>query len=353
MSELTARNLRSRGATIAAVANRTAAHGEQLADRVGARAIGLDEIGELLAEADVVVSSTSAPGFVLDASTVAGRRSAAGEGRPLLFVDLAVPRDIDPALAAIDGCFVYDIDDLEAVVVVARRRRARPCGPSGSSRPRRSVFGSGRRHCRRAGDRVAVRPRGGDPRAASWRRRKHGSVACRRASAELVEAMTSQIVAKLLHLPTVRMKEAAAAADGVVYADVVRHLFGLGEEEQRVTRPSSTGRPLPLQAPDCVRPHPPAGPSLCGEPRTDDPSPVLLRVGSRGSRLALTQAERAARGASPAAGSRSRSFRSRRPAIATARARSARSAPAASSSRSSRRRCSTAASTSPCTRRRT
>ena len=49
---------------------------------------------------------------------------------------------------------------------------------------------------------------------------------------KLVDAVTSQIVAKLLHLPTVRMKEAAAAADGVVYADVVRHLFGLGEEEQ-------------------------------------------------------------------------------------------------------------------------
>ena len=49
---------------------------------------------------------------------------------------------------------------------------------------------------------------------------------------KLVESMTSQIVAKILHLPTVRMKEAAAGADGVVYADVVRHLFGLGEEEQ-------------------------------------------------------------------------------------------------------------------------
>jgi glutamyl-tRNA reductase len=49
---------------------------------------------------------------------------------------------------------------------------------------------------------------------------------------KLVESMTTQIVAKLLHLPTVRMKEAAAGTDGVVYADVVRHLFGLGEEEQ-------------------------------------------------------------------------------------------------------------------------
>jgi len=49
----------------------------------------------------------------------------------------------------------------------------------------------------------------------------------------LVETVTSQLVNKLLHLPTVRLKEAAAAADGVVYADVVRHLFGLGEEERR------------------------------------------------------------------------------------------------------------------------
>ena len=48
-----------------------------------------------------------------------------------------------------------------------------------------------------------------------------------------VESVTSQILAKLLHLPTIRMKEAAAAADGVIYADVVRHLFGLGEEERR------------------------------------------------------------------------------------------------------------------------
>ena len=48
----------------------------------------------------------------------------------------------------------------------------------------------------------------------------------------MVETVTAQIVDKLLHLPTVRLKEAAAAADGVVYADVVRHLFGLGEEDE-------------------------------------------------------------------------------------------------------------------------
>ena len=65
--------------------------------------------------ADVVVASTSAPGFVVGADEF-GHALRARRGRPLLLVDLAVPRDVDPAIAAIDGCFVYDIDDLEAVV---------------------------------------------------------------------------------------------------------------------------------------------------------------------------------------------------------------------------------------------
>ena len=115
MSELTARNLRSRGGRIAAVANRTVSHGEELAELVESTAVGLDDLPALLATADVVITSTSAPGFVLDLA-VAGAAVRRRRGRPILFVDLAVPRDVDPALATIDGCFVYDVDDLEAVV---------------------------------------------------------------------------------------------------------------------------------------------------------------------------------------------------------------------------------------------
>ncbi len=117
MSELTARNLRTRGATIAAVANRTLAHGEELARQVGARARSASTCSrDELAAADVVVASTSAPGFVDRPGRGAEAALRARRGRPLLFVDLAVPRDIDPALSGVDGCFVYDIDDLEAVV---------------------------------------------------------------------------------------------------------------------------------------------------------------------------------------------------------------------------------------------
>jgi glutamyl-tRNA reductase len=112
ISEQAARNLLSRGARIGFVANRTAEHGSELAGRFGAEAIPLERIGEELAHADVVVSSTSASGYVLDVETVERSR----RGRQLLLIDLAVPRDLDPAIHELDGCYLYDIDDLEAIV---------------------------------------------------------------------------------------------------------------------------------------------------------------------------------------------------------------------------------------------
>src|SRR5581483_3251828 len=92
-----ARNLRSRGANIAFAANSKTERAE---------------LEQHLAHADVVVSSTSAPGYVLDAATVERVR----HGRQLLITHLAVPRDLDPAIHELDGCYLYDIDDLEAIV---------------------------------------------------------------------------------------------------------------------------------------------------------------------------------------------------------------------------------------------
>ena len=232
MSEATARNLRSRGSVIEGVANRTIEHGATLAEQVDSTAVGLDDVPALLATVDVVVTSTSAPGFVVDVSAaeqaLRGRR-----GRPILFVDLAVPRDVDPALSTIDGCFVYDIDDLEAVVetslagrraeavhaehlVAVEAERFREWQASLAVVP---AIASLRAHAEeiRAGELAKVEGRLGR---------------LPESERKLFESVTSQIVAKLLHLPTVRMKEAAAGTDGVIYADVVRDLFGLGEEEQ-------------------------------------------------------------------------------------------------------------------------
>ncbi|HUP33042.1 MAG TPA: glutamyl-tRNA reductase [Gaiellaceae bacterium] len=230
MSEATARNLVSRGAQVAVVANRTLEHGKELAHRLGARALPLDGIEAELGEADVVVSATSSSGHVLSSDTVAAALRTR-RGRPMLLLDLAVPRDLDPAINALDGCFLYDVDDLEAVVAetISGRRseaaRAERLVEEEAGRFRDwhasldvvPTIASLRALVEEIRDSELAKAGG----RLSERERRH------------VESITSQILAKLLHLPTIRMKEAAAAADGVVYAEVVRHLFGLGEEERR------------------------------------------------------------------------------------------------------------------------
>jgi glutamyl-tRNA reductase len=230
ISESAARNLRSRGAEIAVVANRTVAHGEDLARKLGASALALDAVATELERADVVVSATSASELVLSRESVAAALRAR-KGRPLLLLDLAVPRDLDPAINELDGCFLYDVDDLEAVVTetLSGRRgeaaRAEQLVAGEADRFREwhasldivPTIASLRALAEEIRDRELLKAGG----RLSERERKH------------IESVTSQIVAKLLHLPTIRLKEAAAAADGVVYADVVKHLFGLEEEERR------------------------------------------------------------------------------------------------------------------------
>jgi glutamyl-tRNA reductase len=230
VSEQAARNLLSRGAEIAVVANRTLDRAAELAERFGSAALPLERIEDELARADVVVSSTSSPDVVLRREQVE-RVHRARRGRPLFLIDLAVPRDLDPAINDVDGCYLYDIDDLEAVVAEslgARRREAAAAERIVADEAEQfrtwqasldvvPAIASLRAHAEeiRQGELAKAEARLGDL-----------SDAERRA----VESVTAQIVNKLLHLPTIRMKEAAAAADGVVYADAVRHLFGLEDE---------------------------------------------------------------------------------------------------------------------------
>jgi glutamyl-tRNA reductase len=330
MSELTARNLRSRGAEITVVANRSEARGSELAGRLGARAIDLEQVGGSLADADVVVASTSAPGFVFGAAE-AGAALRSRRGRPILLLDLAVPRDVDPALASIDGCFLYDIDDLEAVVETSLSgRRAE------AVRAERIVAEEAERFRERQAALAVV------PAIASLRARAEAIRMAELARAEsrlgrlaesdrrLVEAMTAQIVGKLLHLPTVRMKEAAVSADGVVYAEVVRHLFGLGRRSRRdatgFRRPSASAAGT-----HCVRPHPQLAATLLWRVTHRDEALLCCfasapaEVGSRSPRRS------APRLGCVRPGWRSRWSRSRPQATVTAAARSARSAPAACS----------------------
>jgi glutamyl-tRNA reductase len=223
--EQAADNLRSRGAEVAFVANRTPATAQAVAERLGGSAISLEQIGERVASVDVVVASTSAPGFVLGRSDVVPRR------RPLLVLDIAVPRDVEPAVDELDACYLYDIDDLRAVVeeTLAGRR-------SEASRAESIVAAEAERFREwRASLEVVPAIASLRARVEEIRERELERVRGRLSDAErsAVESVTARIVDKLLHVPTVRLKEAAAGAEGPHYADTVRHLFGLGEEERR------------------------------------------------------------------------------------------------------------------------
>ncbi len=223
IGELAASNLASRGATIAYVANRTPATARELAHRFGAEALTLADVPEKLADVDAVVSSTSAAEPVLRVEDVPVRRR-----RPLFFVDIAVPRDLDPAIGKLDGCFLYDIDDLEAVVaetLSGRRAEAQRAEELVAAEVERY------REWRASLDVVpaiaSLRARAEEIRSAELAKLR-GRVSDD--ERQTLESVTAQILNKLLHLPTVRMKEAAVSADGALYADAVRHLFGLEEE---------------------------------------------------------------------------------------------------------------------------
>jgi len=221
VGELAARSLAARGAEVAAVANRSDERGQELARQFGARAVPMERLADELASADVAVTCTSAPGFLLRPEDIRDRK-----GRPLFLIDLAVPRDVDPRVNEIDGCYVYDIDDLEAVVETSLSGRRRE-----AERAEAIVAEEAERFRAWQASLEVV------PTIASLRARAEAIRSSELAKAKLsdheraaVESITSQIVNKLLHLPTVRMKEAAAAPDAVLYADAVRHLFGLEDE---------------------------------------------------------------------------------------------------------------------------
>jgi glutamyl-tRNA reductase len=223
--ELAVKSLVARGATIAFVANRTLERAQELTRRFGGAPVALEDVEANLQHADVVLSSTAAPGWMLTREQVE-RTLHARRGRPLFLIDLAVPRDLDPAIHELDGCYLYDIDDLEAVVaetLAGRRREGERAETIVAAEADRF------REWQASLDVVpaiaSLRAHAEEIRAAEIERAKL-SGAERRAA----ESVTAAVLNKLLHLPTIRMKQAAAAADGVIYADAVRHLFGLEDE---------------------------------------------------------------------------------------------------------------------------
>jgi len=229
VAELAARSLAARGARIVYVANRSPQRAAELASRFGGEGIAFDRAADVLGGVDVVVSSTGSPGRVLERGDV--QEALRGrKGRPLFLIDLAVPRDLDPAIHELDGCYLYDIDDLESVVASTLSGRRREAARAEAIVAEEAEDFREWLASREVVPAIASLRAWAEEIRAAELARVRGRLGLSESQEEAVDSITVQIVNKLLHPPTVRLKEAAAGADGGSYAQAVRHLFDLGDD---------------------------------------------------------------------------------------------------------------------------
>lgn len=226
-SELTATHLKAHGVERILVANRTNAAAEDLARRVGGRAVPFEDLEGHLAAADIVISSTAAPHYVITRERLE-RALRRRRRRPMFLIDIAVPRDLDPDINRVRNAYLYDIDDLQQVVEQNRHEREKEAQHAERiieqelanvndwlrslevvpmiATLREAVEEIRRGELERLGNRL------GD---LSDEQRAQ------------VDLLTTSIVNKILHAPTVKMKEVAGRDECYLYVDAVRALFDL------------------------------------------------------------------------------------------------------------------------------
>ncbi|HEV2994285.1 MAG TPA: glutamyl-tRNA reductase [Acidimicrobiia bacterium] len=212
------------------VANRSQARARELAQRVDGRAIPLDEIPDTLVESDVLLASTGAPNVLIergDMEAVMARR----DGRALLVVDVAVPRDVDPGVGQVFGITLLDIEALRAFGEQSLElRRAEIDKVRAIVTEELERFRLERSAREVAPLIAALHDRAETVRQAELRRRAGKLRDLDPTAADAVDAVTRAVVKKLLHEPTVRVKDAAGTARGELLADALADLFALDDE---------------------------------------------------------------------------------------------------------------------------
>jgi len=231
--ELTLKHLKAAGVGELFVANRTEESAIALADTIGGRALGLDGIEGALSRVDIVVSQTGASEPVLKRPEVE-RAMKARHGRPLFLIDIAVPRDIEPAAGAVYNVFLYDIDDLGRVVSGNKERRAEAADQAleivQSETARFTKWFEGLEAVPTI---VALRDRFDAVRAAETARVLGRLAHLDEHDRRIVEQYGETLVNKLLHGPSAQLRHLGGGDRGVQLASALRYLFRLDEAAPR------------------------------------------------------------------------------------------------------------------------
>jgi glutamyl-tRNA reductase len=289
MGALAATTLARRGAAVT-VSSRTPAHAQRLATSVEGRAADLADLPAEVAAAEVLVTCTGARGIVIGTEVVAGamqsRIGAAGQDRPLVVIDLALPRDVDPGVAALPGVHVVDLALLQGersrALLQGEKNTALLQGEKNTALLQGERGGDGHVSASPvAADDVAAAHALIEAETALLRAERQAAAvaptvsALRSQAAEVVDAellrlsarlpdldararaevarTVRRVVDKLLHEPTVRVKELASAPGGVDYADALRALFGLGIDAEVIPARTNLAEAVTVD-PDELRP---------------------------------------------------------------------------------------------------
>ncbi len=272
MSELAARHLLAHGAASLFVANRTYDRAIRMAQKFNGQAIEFSRLYDTCDRADIVITSTGSPNFIFRREH-GEKLMALRKNKPMFFIDIAVPRDVDPEMNKIDGIFVYDIDDLQQAVsshVADRKKEAEKAeaivnGEVDKFHARLQTLDvvptivSLQDHLETIRQAEIDRVRG-----------RLGSMTTDQEMA--VEALTRGIVNKIMHTPISTLKTAARDPESTTVIELVRRLFNLHDD----LHDEETGKTAAARS------------ALAGPGSAK--LMARLRIGSRGSQLALWQA---------------------------------------------------------------
>jgi glutamyl-tRNA reductase len=230
MSDVAARRMAREGATVL-VANRTPSRAKALAERIGGEELPMTSLAEGLARADLVLSSTGSSEPVITRELVAEAVGPRAD-RPLVLLDLAVPRDVDPAVAEIDGVVVRDLDDLRETLAPGPEQLHEVERVRAIIEQEVPRFTRWQRAHHLAPLLEALQARGEQVREREIKRAAARLAGLDEGEREAVEALARSIVAKLFHGPVTAVKHAAGTAEGEALARALRDLFDLPESER-------------------------------------------------------------------------------------------------------------------------
>lgn len=245
MSELTARHLVANGVSGVIVSNRSYHRAAYMAGQFGGQAIKFNELPHYLEAADIVISCTAATHYVVRAPEVQ-KLMAQKPGKTIMFIDIAVPRDIDPTVDSLPGVMLYDIDDLQNVVdnnLIERKRAALLADAIIDNKVEEFVRWQGEQYVIPT---VTALKKHGEAIKQQELDRALGKLGVLSPhNRKVIETLANTIVNQLLHTPIIRLKEFALTEQGPIYQEAVERLFDLEDLEQPAGR---SAVPQPLQA---------------------------------------------------------------------------------------------------------